>query len=68
MSVNEIHKSGKTILMATCIFYEFLLASKYKEDKRFCQNALVFAPDKTSVRPGATIPSLFNTSSVIRNR
>ena len=38
---------GKTILMATCIFYEFLLAKKYPKDKRFCHNALVFAPDRT---------------------
>lgn len=38
---------GKTILMATCIFYEFLLANKFPKDKRFCHNALVFAPDKT---------------------
>lgn len=38
---------GKTILMATCIFYEFLLAKKYPRDQRFCHNALVFAPDKT---------------------
>ena len=38
---------GKTILMATCIFYEFLLAKKYPRDKRYCHNALVFAPDKT---------------------
>ena len=26
---------GKTILMATSIFYEFLLASKYPSDSRF---------------------------------
>ena len=38
---------GKTILMATCIFYEFLLASKWPKDERYCHNALVFAPDKT---------------------
>lgn len=38
---------GKTILMATCIFYEFLLANKYPKNKNFCHNALVFAPDKT---------------------
>lgn len=38
---------GKTILMATCIFYEFLLADRYPKDPRFCHNALVFAPDKT---------------------
>lgn len=39
--------TGKTILMATCIFYEFLLANKFPKDDRYCQNALVFAPDKT---------------------
>lgn len=38
---------GKTILMATCIFYEFLLANKYPKDPKYCHNALVFAPDKT---------------------
>lgn len=38
---------GKTVLMATCIFYEFILAYKYNDDERFCHNALVFAPDKT---------------------
>ncbi len=39
--------TGKTILMATCIFYEFLLANKFPEDPNYCHNALVFAPDKT---------------------
>ncbi|PLR81830.1 type III restriction endonuclease [Bacillus canaveralius] len=39
--------TGKTILMATCIFYEFLLANKFPKDKKYCHNALVFAPDKT---------------------
>lgn len=39
--------TGKTILMATCIFYEFLLGNKFEKDVRFCHNALVFAPDKT---------------------
>jgi hypothetical protein len=39
--------TGKTILMATCIFYEFILANKFPKDKDFCHNALVFAPDKT---------------------
>ena len=39
--------TGKTILMATCIFYEFLLANKFPSDTRFCHNALVFAPDTT---------------------
>ena len=39
--------TGKTILMATCIFYEFLLGNKFQKDPRYCHNALVFAPDKT---------------------
>jgi type III restriction enzyme len=38
---------GKTVLMATSIFYEFILANKYPKDQRYCHNALVFAPDKT---------------------
>jgi hypothetical protein len=39
--------TGKTILMATCIFYEFLLANKFPSDPRYCHNVLVFAPDTT---------------------
>ncbi|CAH0064237.1 Type III restriction endonuclease [Stenotrophomonas maltophilia] len=39
--------TGKTILMATCVFYEFLLANKFPKDLNYCHNALVFAPDKT---------------------
>ena len=39
--------TGKTILMATCILYEFLLADKFPKDPTYCHNALVFAPDKT---------------------
>ena len=39
--------TGKTILMALCIFYEFMLAHKYPKDERFCHNALVLAPDTT---------------------
>ena len=38
---------GKTILIATCIFYEFILAHKFPKDDKYCHNALVFAPDKT---------------------
>lgn len=38
---------GKTLLMATCIFYEFLLAYKFPKDERFCHNALIIAPDLT---------------------
>lgn len=41
--------SGKTILMATMLAYEFLLASEYPEDNRFSKNILVFAPDKTII-------------------
>jgi hypothetical protein len=39
--------TGKTILMALCIFYEFLLAKKFPKDERFCHNVLVLAPDTT---------------------
>lgn len=39
--------TGKTILMATTIFYEFILANKFPKDEKYCHNALVFAPDKT---------------------
>ncbi len=39
--------TGKTILMAACIFYEFILANKFPKDERYCHNALVFAPDTT---------------------
>ena len=39
--------TGKTILMATCIFYEFVLANKSPDDLKYCHNALVFTPDKT---------------------
>lgn len=38
---------GKTLLMATCIFYEFVLANKFPDDPLYCHNALIFAPDKT---------------------
>lgn len=55
---------GKTILMATCIFYEFLLASKYPSDSRFCHNALVFAPDRT-VRQSLREIETFDRSLVI---
>lgn len=55
---------GKTILMATCIFYEFLLANKFPRDKRFCHNALVFAPDKTVLQSLKEIPT-FDKSLVV---
>jgi len=55
---------GKTILMATCIFYEFLLAKKYPKDPRFCHNALVFAPDKTVLQSLREIMSFDKTKVV----
>ncbi|MGF6947863.1 hypothetical protein QF028_000356 [Neobacillus sp. B4I6] len=56
--------TGKTILMATCIFYEFLLANKFPKDKRFCHNAIVFAPDKTVLESLREIQT-FDKSNVI---
>ena len=50
--------------MATCIFYEFLLASKYPNDPRFCHNALVFAPDMTVLQSLKEIQT-FDKSKVI---
>ena len=44
---DEWRKRENRFSDASCIFYEFLLAKKYPKDKRFCHNALVFAPDKT---------------------
>jgi hypothetical protein len=55
---------GKTILMATCIFYEFLLANKFSKDTRFCKNALVFAPDKTVLQSLKEIQT-FDLASVV---
>ncbi|HDX9630394.1 TPA: DEAD/DEAH box helicase family protein [Bacillus cereus] len=56
--------TGKTILMATCIFYEFLLANKFPKDKRFCHNAIVFAPDKTVLESLREIQT-FDKSKII---
>lgn len=50
--------TGKTILMATCIFYEFLLANKFPKDPLYCHNALVFAPDKTVLQSLREIETL----------
>lgn len=55
---------GKTILMATCIFYEFLLSSKWPQDDRYCHNALVFAPDKTVLQSLKEIVT-FDKSKVV---
>lgn len=56
--------TGKTILMATCIFYEFLLANKFPKDARYCHNALVFAPDKTVLQSLREIET-FNLAQVV---
>lgn len=55
---------GKTVLMATSIFYEFLLANKFPKDRRFCHNALVFAPDKTVLQSLKEIET-FDKSKVV---
>ncbi len=55
---------GKTVLMATSIFYEFLLANKYPQDERYCHNALVFAPDKTVLQSLKEIET-FDKSKVV---
>lgn len=56
--------TGKTILMATCIFYEFLLGNKFEKDARYCHNALVFAPDKTVLQSLKEIES-FDLAGVV---
>ena len=56
--------TGKTILMATCIFYEFLLGNKFEKDHRYCHNALVFAPDKTVLQSLKEIES-FDLTRVV---
>lgn len=56
--------TGKTILMATCIFYEFILANKFPKDKKYCHNALVFAPDKTVLQSLREIQT-FDLSKVV---
>lgn len=55
--------TGKTILMAVCIFYEFLLANKYPQDELYCHNALVLAPD-TTVRESLREIITFDKSKV----
>ncbi|HHJ4519272.1 TPA: hypothetical protein ACQJIH_004381, partial [Citrobacter freundii] len=56
--------TGKTILMATCIFYDFLAGNKKGNDERFIQNALIFAPDKTVLQSLREIES-FDHSKVV---
>jgi len=56
--------TGKTILMATCIFYEFILANKFPKDSKYCHNALVFAPDTTVLQALREIQT-FDKSRVV---
>lgn len=41
--------SGKTVLMAAMMAYDFVLSFYHPEDARFAKNALVFAPDTTII-------------------
>ncbi len=41
--------SGKTILMAVMMLYDFVLSFYHKDDERFAKNALIFAPDTTII-------------------
>lgn len=41
--------SGKTILMAVMMLYDFVLSYYHPKDGRFAKNALVFAPDTTII-------------------
>lgn len=50
--------------MATCIFYEFLLARKNPSSTLYCHNALVFAPDKTVLESLREIQT-FDKSKVV---
>jgi len=56
--------TGKTILMATCIFYEFILANKFPKDPTYCHNALVFGPDTTVLQALREIQT-FDKSHVV---
>ncbi|MCB9742719.1 MAG: DEAD/DEAH box helicase family protein [Alphaproteobacteria bacterium] len=39
--------TGKTLLMASCLLWELLVAAWHPEDPRCARNALVLAPDRT---------------------
>lgn len=56
--------TGKTLLMATCIFYEFLLGNKHPKEPVYCHNALIFAPDKTVLQSLKEIES-FDLAHVV---
>lgn len=56
--------SGKTILMAVFMLYDFVLSFYHPDDKRFAKNALVFAPDTTIIESLKEIKS-FDYSKVL---
>lgn len=56
--------TGKTLLMATCVFYEFLLSNKFPKDNLYCKNALILAPDKTVLQSLREMES-FDMSKVL---
>ncbi len=56
--------SGKTILMAVMMLYDFVLSFYHKNDERFAKNALVFAPDTTIIESLKEIKT-FDYSRVI---
>ncbi|MCL2721607.1 MAG: DEAD/DEAH box helicase family protein [Treponema sp.] len=56
---------GKSRLMATCIYYEFLLANKHPKEPIYCYNALIFAPDKTVLQTLATEIREFDKTLVV---
>ncbi|TAN36368.1 hypothetical protein EPN27_01840 [Patescibacteria group bacterium] len=41
--------TGKTVLMAVLMMYEFVLSFKHPEDTRFAKNALIFGPADTGI-------------------
>jgi len=66
--VNQVYAltmgSGKTILMAVMMLYDFVLSFYHKDDERFAKNALVFAPDTTIIESLKEIKT-FNYSRVL---
>jgi hypothetical protein len=56
--------SGKTILMAVMMIYDFVLSFYHPDDNRFAKNALVFAPDTTIIESLKEIKS-FDYSKVL---
>ena len=56
--------SGKTILIAVMMIYDFVLSYYHKDDQRFAKNALIFAPDTTIIESLKEIKT-FNYARVL---